>query len=52
LTLEFKTGTFVMPLIKETIGFAGVLYGQTWRPLREMFHATAQRHRYVRNASL
>jgi hypothetical protein len=28
LTLEFKTGTFVMPLIEEKIGngFAGVFY--------------------------
>jgi hypothetical protein len=54
LILEFKTGTLVMPLIEEKIGigFAGRLSGQTLRPLREMFHATAQRNRTVGNASL
>jgi hypothetical protein len=49
-----------MPLIEEKIGigFAGIIRTNvapaalTLRPLREMFHATAQRNRNVGNASL
>jgi hypothetical protein len=60
LTLEFKTGTFVMPLIEEKIGIGFAIIYPDKRcarcvnvaPLREMFHATAQRNRNVRNASL
>jgi hypothetical protein len=60
LTLEFKTGTFVMPLIEEKIGIgsAGVYPDMgcarcvNVASLREMFHATTQRNRNVRNASL
>jgi hypothetical protein len=54
MTLAFKTGTFVMPLIEDKfgIGFCRRLSGHTLRPLREIFQAMAQRNRNVRNASL